>query len=121
MRGYPLSDYDYFTSPPVPPYDHPTKWVESKAESISDFRGKSTPTIEFQLGFCTNLKDDISGGQEDVTCESPISTLLQDMIGEDPSGIFPSSVNSLHFATVIWDYLSCFEGTLKMVGVYEAI
>lgn len=58
---------------------------------MSDFRGEATPAPEFQPGFCTNLKDDISRGHEGFASKSPIATLLHDLIGDDPTGIFPSA------------------------------
>lgn len=67
--------------------------MESKGEDKSNFRGKGTLAPEFQLGFCTNLKDDTGRGQEYFATESPIATLLHNMTGDDPIGIYPSRVD----------------------------
>lgn len=68
-----------------------------------DFIGKGTPVPKFQLASCTNLKDDMSRGQDGFVSESPISTLLHDMIGDDPAGKCSSYLDFLHFATVSKD------------------
>lgn len=47
LGGYPLSGYGYFASPNLPLYDHPIKWLESKGENMSDFKGKGTPVPKF--------------------------------------------------------------------------
>lgn len=77
MQGYPLSGYDYFT------IHHCVLEIIFQGENMSYFKGKDTLVTEFQSRFCKHLKDDISVGQEDVTGESPISTLLHDMNAKD--------------------------------------
>lgn len=46
------------------------------------------------------MKDDIGEGQKSITSESPVSTLVHDMIDDDPTGMFPLSVDFRHFAIV---------------------
>lgn len=58
--------------PPLPPYDHPTAWVESRSEEIGDFKGNDTPTPEFQKNYCTSRKEDISMGSKSIRGESSI-------------------------------------------------
>lgn len=55
------------------------------------------------MGIFTNLKDDIRLGQESIIAESPVSTLLHDMIGDDPKAMFPYQVDLRHFTTVSRD------------------
>lgn len=82
------------------------------------------------MGICTNLKDVNSIGHESVIGESPIVTLLHDMMGDDPESMFPYHVGFRNFTTVsgdarftywLYDCLNSFEGTLKKAGIYEAI
>lgn len=46
-----------------------------------DFKDKGNPELEFQLEIYAHLKHDIDLGQESIISESPISTLLHNMIG----------------------------------------
>lgn len=83
MRSHLLSDYCYFANPPLPPCNHPTACVVERIEEMVDFRGNGVPAPEFQKGSCAGILDDISIGPESITGESPIATLLHDMIDAD--------------------------------------
>lgn len=97
---------------------------------MTDFNDKGHPEPEFQLGICKHLKDDNGLGQESIIAESPITTILHDMIGDYPKAMFPYRMDFRHFNTVRrntrFTYWVCycldhFEGVLKKAGAYEAI
>lgn len=100
MRNHPISGYGYFLAPPLSPWEHPAAWVETRGEEMVDFKGKGIPGSEFQKGYCTSLKYDIISGSESIRGQRPIATLLHDMIGDNPAGVFPSQVNFRQFTTV---------------------
>lgn len=67
-----IRDYGYFVDWPLRACYHLAKWVQTKAEDIVDFKGKGNPALEFQLGICTHLKNDIDLGQEGIIFKSLI-------------------------------------------------
>lgn len=40
QRNHLLNGYGHFTIPPLPPCDHPSKWMESRTKDLTDFQGK---------------------------------------------------------------------------------
>lgn len=125
-----MSNYGYFAGWHLPPYDHPVEWVKTKVEGLVDFRVKATLPPSFNWEFSQIWKMNIRLGQESIIAKSPVSTLLHDMIGDDPKAMFPYQVDFRHFTTVSRDtrftywlcnYLNYFERILKKAGIYKAI
>lgn len=88
MRDYPLSGYRSFVVSSLGPSTHPPRWVEERVADFADFQGKGNPRPEFNQSECAHLKGNMDIGLEGVRFESPVTTLLHDMIGDAPSGRF---------------------------------
>lgn len=123
----PKSSYGNFARRPLPPCHQPTDWVEIKGGDISNFKGEGIPAPEFQSGFCTTLKDDISVGQESILASlwlQPSSrTWLATILWKDSL-----TADFRHFMTVSRDtrliYWVCdclIVSILKMNGIYKTI
>lgn len=65
-----------------------------------NFRVKGNPASEYGPGICQHLKDDYALGHEGVVTKSPIATTLQDMIGDDPTAMFPHHIDVRHFTMI---------------------
>lgn len=121
LRNYPLIDYSYFVGPPLPRCDHPTAWVKSRGEEITDFKGNGTPVPSILHKSERWPEYRVRESYRRIShCHSPS---WYDRWW--PTRIIPFQLDFCHFATVnsdtrftnwLCDCLHRFEGRLKMAG-----
>lgn len=74
--------------------------MESQNADLGDFQGKGTPMPKFLKSDCVHLRDNTDIRPRNVRGESPIITLLHDMIADDLMGRFLFQVDFRHYAFV---------------------
>lgn len=92
QRSFPLNDYGHLE---FLLYSLATILLNGwkiRLRNYRTFNGRVS-RAEFNRSICAFLKDDTSIKLESVGCESPISTLLHDMISNDPTGMFRHQVD----------------------------
>lgn len=122
-----MSYYGYMADYLLSPCDHLAERVEPNPRPWQTSR-KCNPALEFRLGICTNLKDNIVVGHESIVGESLVATLLYDMIDKDPKYMsryhidfrqFHHCRRNARFTYWLCDCLNRFDKIMKKAGIYE--
>lgn len=80
--------------------------MKSRTVDLADFQGTGILVPDFYKSGYVHFRDNTYIGLENVRGECPITTILHDMIGDDPTGRFIFQVDFRHYASIITD--NCF-------------